>query len=82
MMITIYLYGCSTCGVNAVYVRRVKAYAQEHNQTVEVRNSKYDVDARQIHVEYLESMFGRVSDYIPIVIDENGNATELRKWIS
>lgn len=71
---TIYIYGCSTCGVNAQYIRKVKAHSE-----VEVINTKYDKVARQEHANYLRLMGLDLSTYSPIVVDGD-KVTLLRLW--
>lgn len=81
-MITIYTNACVTCGVNSIFTRRVQAYARSIGQEVQILNSKYDANAREVHADHLLNLFGKVSDYTPIVVTENGNVVELRKWNS
>lgn len=71
---TIYIYGCTTCGVTAHYIRRVL----KDNPRAIVRNSKYDDHARELHAAYLQE-FGMVSEYTPIVV-EGGDVTRLDEW--
>ncbi len=78
-MIKIYKYGCATCGVDGVYVRRVKAYAKQHQEIVEIVNSKYDELGRTEHAEYLKSK-GLDSDAYHSIVVYNGEVWKLRSW--
>ena len=62
---TIFISGCSTCGTNSIFVRRV----QRDNPTVEIKNSKYDKDARELHGAYLSANNLPTDNYDAIVVD-------------
>lgn len=66
---TLYIYGCQRCGVNKVYVRRLKARSQSEGITLEVKNSKYDQAARDEHAQYLMDQNIEVDNYPALVVD-------------
>ena len=78
-MITIYLNGCSTCGVNSVFVRRVQSYGRRNSIDVDVKNSRYDEGVRAEHVKALLYSGLPTGEYAPIVV-EDGLVTKLREW--
>jgi len=79
-MIKIYIYGCE-CGVNGHLVRRVKAYGLQSGVSIEVFNTKYDVERRQEHDDYLKTA-GLRRDYLLPIVVQDGIVEELRKWKS
>lgn len=78
-MITIYAHGCANCGVNAVFIRQIKAYAKENDVMVEVKNSKYEEGIRLEHLNWLSSAGLAADNYQPIVVEGN-NVKGLRQW--
>lgn len=70
-MITIYVYGCQTCGIKAQYIRKVQSYGLQNKVHVRVLNSKYDRLARQDHAHYLDQANLSLTDYQPIVVQDN-----------
>lgn len=70
----IYIHGCSTCGINAAYIRKIKA-----NNKVEVINSKYSEQDRKDHATNLMIAGLKVENYDPIVV-EGTKITPLRLW--
>lgn len=79
MTIQLYIYGCQTCGVNATYVRRLKALYNKGDIELDVKNSKYDTDALVQHTDFLKSTGMDVDTYPPIVVHD-GEVTPLREW--
>lgn len=78
-MITIYINGCSSCGINSRFVQKVKDYAARISETVDVVNTRYNKEAAAKHLQ-LQKTFGLgVDDYVPIVVEGNG-VTRLLGW--
>lgn len=77
-MIQIYLYGCN-CGQKAKLTRKVKAYAKENNIEIDILNSKYDLDARFDHMNWLRLNGLDTSIYQSIVV-ENNSVVPLSQW--
>lgn len=61
---TVYVYGCA-CGSTGVLIRALK---REHGE-VEVINTKYDTEALQQHIEYLNQLGVSADTYKPVVLD-------------
>jgi hypothetical protein len=78
-MIKVYVYGCSSCGINAVWVRKVQAYGLKKGIEVLIINSKYNEQARQDHAYHLTNAGLSVDNYLPIVV-EGDTVKELRGW--
>lgn len=78
-MIKVYKHGCLTCGIDGIYIRRIKAYGVEKSIPVELLNSRYDEFARAEHAAILEAAGLDLSNYAPIVV-QDGSVKELRKW--
>lgn len=78
-MITIHINGCSGCGVNSIYVRRVKAYALRVDKPIIIINTKYDSLGREQHANLLIAAGLGCDQYEPIVV-EAGVVTRLREW--
>jgi len=74
----IFVSGCTTCGLNAAYIARVKA----NRENVTVFNTKYDgAPQLQRHLDYLISAGMSTDQYHPIVVEGNGKViTDLRTW--
>lgn len=69
MNYNIYVYGCETCGMKAVYLRLFKTWADTNGHTYTVFNSKHDDQYKEIHAEYSKSI--KRDEYLSIVVDEN-----------
>ena len=78
-MITVYINGCSTCGVNSVFVRQVEKYAKEVGETFILKNSKYVTYYAEEHLGYLKKAGLELSTYIPIVVTDD-SIRKLRSW--
>lgn len=78
-MIKIYAYGCITCGINGIYIRKIQAYGVANDIPVEVINSRYEEAGRLEHAELLKSKSYDVDSYQPIVV-YNGEVRRLRSW--
>lgn len=77
--IFIYIYGCSTCGINSILIRKVKKYALENNRDFVVKNTKYSKSDRDVHADYLSSLNLDTANYHAIVVDGD-NITLLKLW--
>jgi hypothetical protein len=64
---TIFLYGCQTCGVAGTWVKRAQKYAVKNNIECEVRNSKYSEEDRIEHAINLRLAGLDADSYQPIV---------------
>jgi hypothetical protein len=62
--IKVYIYGCA-CGSIGTLLRALK---REHGQ-VNVLNSKFDLEARKQHVEYLKELKIKTDGYPAVVFD-------------
>lgn len=80
-MITVYIHGCSTCGTDGYFLRKVQAYGLKHNVPVEIINSKYDETARQDHAIKLK-MAGIDLGFYPAIVDIDNHIERLRAWNS
>lgn len=69
----VYVYGCTTCGVNSVLIRRLRKL----NDDVQVINTKYDEEARKEHIAYLQEAGFDMDSMKPIIV-ENGKVRGLR----
>lgn len=78
-MIEVYFYGCSTCGLLGKCVRDLRQYALENNIEFELKNSKYDEDARIDHAMHLTSIGEDIDFYNPVVV-KDGVVVLLSKW--
>lgn len=74
----VYIYGCN-CGTTGQATRKLKAYAKENELNLEMRNSKYDLEARQEHINYLKNL-GEPLDGYPPVVAYNGVMLLLSLW--
>lgn len=69
-MITIYVYGCASCGVTAKRIREVQNYGKKYGVSVEVLNSKYNSEHRQLHASFLSGVLKRPADsYEPMIVN-------------
>lgn len=73
--VILYIHGCQTCGVTAAHIRRVKRLGFEPD----IKNTKYDAQARAEHSTYLVNNSLDVSGYPPIVV-EGDTVTLLKEW--
>lgn len=74
-MIEVFIYGCTTCGVNSLYLGRLKKAHQ-----VKMNNSLHQ-PAREKHVEYLKQAGMETQSYPAIiVIDEGKRILRLSEW--
>lgn len=76
----LYIHGCD-CGVNSIYTRAVKRYAQANDMEFEIKNSKYSETDRIEHATYLSVAHLNLDTYQPIVVD-GGKVVGLREWQS
>ncbi len=76
---TIYIYGCNTCGINGVYANKIKKYADINGRELEIKNSKYDKIAREEHANHLSIAGFDKDTYQPIVVD-GSKVVRLREW--
>ena len=78
-MLIIFVYGCSSCGVNAEHVRRVKRYAIANGFEVEIKNTRYNKEAAQDHLRFLFEELDIKGNYAPIVYHD-GKVTLLKDF--
>lgn len=78
-MIEIFLASCIGCGVNGVYIRKVKRYAHKHYLNLTVYDSRYDDGYRKKHLKLLADNGFPIDVLTPIVF-YNGKITRLREW--
>jgi len=77
MTTEIYIYGCTSCGVNAAYIRRVLSSVKD----IKVYNTKSNKLKLQDHIEYLKSSGISVNEYHSIVVEGRGEIiTLLKEW--
>lgn len=75
-MIEVYIYGCTTCGVNALLLSRVK---KAHGE-VTVYNSVQQ-DNRNRHVGFLERAGIETANFPPIIVVNKGERViRLSEW--
>jgi hypothetical protein len=75
-MIEVYIYGCTTCGVNALLLGRVK---KQHGD-VTVLNSA-QIDNRRKHTAYLVDAGIETKNYPPIIVINGGERIiRLAEW--
>lgn len=76
MATEIFISGCTTCGMNAALVAKVKRSSDD----VVVYNTKYD-GAFQLdrHIAYLVKAGMKVDSYHSIVVENNGERISLLK---
>jgi len=74
----IFINGCSTCGLNAAYIARVKA----HRDNVTVYNTRYDGAAQlERHTAFLKHAGMGIDTYHAIVVEDGGaTITRLSTW--
>lgn len=70
-MITVYVHGCSTCGLLGQYVRKIRGYAKENNIEFILKNSKYSEDDKMDHAMFLSRLGENADFYTPIVIKDD-----------
>lgn len=77
-MIEVFIYGCTTCGTNALTISRI----QKMHGKVTIYNS-VQKDNREKHVEYLKSAGMETNSYPPIIVLNGGERiTRLQEWKS
>jgi hypothetical protein len=79
MTTQLYIYGCSTCGVNSVYVQRLKTHCLHADINLEIKNTKYDQVALEQHAAYLNISGINTDSYPPIVV-ANGVVSLLSEY--
>lgn len=76
-VIDVYIYGCTTCGTNALLLNRIRSLHE-----VTVYNSA-QVDNRTKHSAYLNEAGIDVKTYTPIIVVNNGERImRLSEWKS
>ena len=75
-MIEVFLYGCSTCGINSLMIARLKKVYPD----VIVNNSVH-LDNRRRHTSYLEHAGMDSKSFPPIIVINEGEAIlSLSEW--
>lgn len=69
MKYTVYVHGCETCGMKAVYLHQFKVFAAHNGHTYTIYNSKHDQQHQATHAEYSKSI--KRDEYLSIVVDEH-----------
>lgn len=67
------------CGLNGVYIRKVKRFASKNNLDVAFYNTKYEAEHRPTHELYLKAL-GEQLDYLTSVVIYNGEVMRLKNW--
>lgn len=78
--VTLYLYGCQSCGINATYIRGCKSKCAREGIPFRVKNSKYDQQSRIEHSEYLMNNAIKTDKY-PALVVYNDIVTTPREWL-
>ena len=79
MSTSIYVNGCTTCGINANYIIRVRHSIPD----VTVCNTRRNDEALKQHMEYLERAGMDKGQYHAIVVENEGERiTLLKEWKS
>lgn len=76
----LYIFGCASCGINGIYVKKLIRYTTQNNIELEIKNSKYDKQAREEHAIKLKEAGLDADTYQAIVVDGD-KITRLREWI-
>lgn len=69
-MITIYSYGCTTCGHTGILIKKAERYCLVNYLPFEIKNTKYDDHARSDHAKLQYAIGLDMSSYTPIVYDD------------
>lgn len=67
-MIEIYIHSCTSCGLTAMRIAKVK----RHHPDVKVIDTRNDKAALERHIEYLKHSGIDMSEYTAIVVDNGG----------
>lgn len=78
MQTEVFISGCTTCGMNAVLIARVK----KHRPDATVYNTKYDGSSQQNrHIRFLQNAGISLDAYHSIVVENDGERiTLLKEW--
>lgn len=67
---TVYYYGCR-CGKVGTYIRKLQRYCAENNINLELKNSKYDKDVLEEHLECIKFLKLKGDKYTPLLKWDN-----------
>lgn len=76
---TIFVYGCTTCGLNSALIRKAQKYATKNNIECEIRNSKYSEEDRIEHSINLR-LAGLDADTYQPIVRHNDQVVRLRDF--
>lgn len=77
MSIEIYIYSCTSCGLLGARIAKVK----RHHPDVKVIDTRNDKAALERHIEYLKHSGIDMSEYIAIVVENDGQrVVRLDEW--
>lgn len=75
MSTEIFVNSCTSCGITAMLIAKVKRH---HPDAKVIDTRKGELER---HVQYLKSSGIEVSEYVPIVVENNGEViTRLKDW--
>lgn len=69
-MITIYSYGCTTCGHTGLLIKKAERCCLINNLPFEIKNTKYDDASRSEHAKLQHAIGIDMTSYVPIVYDD------------